>query len=72
MTDVPKRDTFSRMATPNVATKVQTSNAQAELEEELRQAERDFANGDFIERTIEELDRCIAASTWPWPDESSK
>ncbi len=49
------------MATPNVATAAQASNAQAELEEELRQAERDFANGDFIELTIEQLDRCIAA-----------
>jgi hypothetical protein len=60
------------MANPNVATAAQALNAQAELEEELRQAERDFANGDFIELTIEELDRCIAAGKWPWPDESSR
>jgi hypothetical protein len=72
VTHSPQRDIFTRMATPNVATAAQASNAQAELEEELRQAERDFANGDFIELTIEELDRCIAAGKWPWPDESSK
>jgi len=29
---------------------------QAELEEELRQAEQDFARGDFIELTVQELD----------------
>jgi hypothetical protein len=47
-------------------------NEQAELEEELRQAEEDFARGDFVALTIEQLDRCIAAGEWPWPEESSK
>jgi len=70
MTASPKRDTFTRMTNPKVATAAHVSNVQAEFEEELRQAERDFANGDFIELTIEELDRCIAAGRWPWPDES--
>jgi hypothetical protein len=44
---------------------------QAELEEELRQAEEDFARGDFVELTVEELDRCIAAGEWPWQRASS-
>jgi hypothetical protein len=44
---------------------------QAELEAELGQAERDFASGDFVELTLEQLDRCIAAGEWPWPNESS-
>jgi hypothetical protein len=48
------------------------ATTQAELEQELRQAEDDFAHGDFIELTIEQLDRCIAAAEWPWPEESSK
>jgi hypothetical protein len=48
-----------------------TSNPEADLEAELRQAEEDFARGDFIELTIEQLDECIAAGVWPWPDESS-
>ena len=43
---------------------------QAELEHELRQAEGDFSRGDFIELTIEELDRAMAAGVWPWPDGS--
>jgi hypothetical protein len=44
--------------------------AQTELQEELRQAEEDFARGDFIELTLEQLDRSIAAGEWPWPEES--
>ena len=59
------------MATPTAAVKSAQEAKQAELEEELRQAEADFARGDFIELTIEQLDRCIAAGEWPWPDESS-
>ncbi len=43
---------------------------QAELEEDLRQADADFAGGDFIDITLE-LDRCIAAGQWPWREESS-
>lgn len=45
---------------------------QAELEEELRRAEQDFTRGDFIELTVEDLDRSIAAGEWPWPTESSE
>jgi hypothetical protein len=60
------------MATPTTAVKGPEAAMQAELEEELRQAERDFARGDFIEVTVEQLDRCIAAGKWPWPEESSE
>ena len=60
------------MTTPNAAAKgFEARSCQAELEEELRQAEADFARGDFVELTLEELDRCIAAGEWPWPEESS-
>lgn len=60
------------MTTPNAAANgFEARTEQAELEDELRQAEADFARGDFIEVTLEELDRCIAAGEWPWPDESS-
>ena len=41
---------------------------QVELEEELRQAEEDLESGAFIDVTIDELDRCVAAGEWPWPD----
>ena len=58
------------MATPNTAENLDAT-AQ-ELEEELRQADQDFACGDFVELSLEELDRCIAAGKWPWPEESSK
>jgi len=60
------------MATPTAAVKISQAAMQAELEEELRHAEENFARGDFIELTIEQLDRCIAAGEWPWPDESSE
>lgn len=43
-----------------------------QLEDELRRAEQDFAQGDFIELTVEDLDRCIAAGEWPWPTESAE
>lgn len=59
------------MATATAATKGFEAAAQATLAEELRHAEEDFANGDFIEVTIEELDRCILAGEWPWQDEPS-
>ena len=58
------------MAAPTAAAKPQTTS-QAELEEELRQAEDDLARGDYIELTVEELDRCIAAGEWPWQRASS-
>jgi len=60
------------MATPNAAEDSIDRVMQAELENELGQAEDEFARGDFIELTIEELDRAIAAGVWPWPDGSSK
>ncbi len=59
------------MATPTAAVKSSQATLQAELEEELRQAEADFANGDYIELTVEELDRCIAGGEWPWQRASS-
>ena len=59
------------MATPNAAERMERT-AQAELENELRQAEEEFARGDFIELTVEELDRAIASGVWPWPDASSE
>jgi len=59
------------VATPNAAISDRIST-QAELEEELQQAERDFARGNFIELTVEDLDRCIEAGRWPWTDESSE
>jgi hypothetical protein len=58
------------MTTPTAATKRMDAAKQAEVEREFRQAEQDFARGDFIEVTIEDLDRCIAAGKWPWPEES--
>jgi hypothetical protein len=60
------------MAIPNAAAKSPELTMQAELEDELRRAEQDFAEGDFIELTVEDLDRCIAAGEWPWPNESSE
>ena len=60
------REKVHRMATPTAAVKSTQGTVQAELEEELRQAEEDFARGDFVELTIEELDACIAAGEWPW------
>ncbi len=60
------------MATPKPAAKADEMNVQAELEDELRQAEEDFARGHFVEVTIAELDRCVAAGEWPWPNESSE
>jgi hypothetical protein len=47
-------------------------HASPELEAELLQADRDFENGDHLEFTVEELDRCIETGEWPkWPDGSS-
>ena len=54
------------MATVTAATKAFDAPDQAVLAEELRHAEKDLANGDFIDVTIEELDRCIVAGKWPW------
>jgi hypothetical protein len=60
------------MATLTGAMKTSDALVQAELEQELRRAEEDFANGDFIDVTIEELDRCIATGKCPWQDEPSE
>jgi hypothetical protein len=60
------------MATPTVAAKRSQVAPQADLQAELQQAEEDFANGDFFELTVEELDRCIAAGEWPWQRASSE
>ncbi len=59
------------MATPNAAKSLEMA-MQTELEEELRSAEQDFARGDFVEFTVQELDRCIEAEEWPWASESSE
>jgi hypothetical protein len=59
------------MATPNTAKSLEMT-MQAELEEELRSAEQEFARGDFVEFTVQEFDRCIDAEEWPWPSESSE
>ena len=40
--------------------------AQTELQTELRQAESDFENGDFIELTDEQLDRIVETGESPW------
>ena len=45
------------MATPNAAAKIPEG---ADLEQELRQAEQDFSQGDFVEVTVAQLDRCLA------------
>ena len=60
------------MATPNTLAHNSEAIVQAGLEDELRLAEEDFERGDFIELTIEQLDRCIAAGLWPWQNESSE
>ena len=59
------------MATSKTLATSSNTSMQAELEEELQQAAEDFARGNFIDITIDQLDRCIAAGEWPWPDESS-
>ncbi len=60
------------MPMPPAAVKSPQGELQAELEEELLQAEQDFARGDYIELTVEALDRCIAAGKWPWQRDSSE
>jgi hypothetical protein len=60
------------MSTPTAAVTSSHASLQAGLEEELRQAEEDFVRGDFVDITIEELDRCIAAGEWPWQHASSE
>ncbi len=57
------------MVTPKTSRRPLTREeeiAQAELEDELRQAERDIENGDFIELTSEQLDRIVETGESPW------
>lgn len=61
----------SPMATPTAALKDSETSSQAALESELQQAETEFADGDFVEITLDELDACVAAGTWPWQRASS-
>jgi len=70
VTRKPERDALVVMATPTVTAKSSKRATSVALEEELRQAEEDFACGDFVELTIDQLDRCTAAGAWPWPDAS--
>jgi len=58
------------MATSTTAVRSSEAAQQAELEAELRQAEADFVNGDYIELTAEQLERCIRTGESPWADES--
>ena len=44
--------------------------APPDLEQELLQAMQDFERGDYIELTVEQLERCAATGESPWPDES--
>jgi len=46
------------------------AQASPELERELLQAMADFARGDYIELTVEQLEHCAATGESPWPDES--
>ncbi|HTM43505.1 MAG TPA: hypothetical protein VL137_01045 [Polyangiaceae bacterium] len=59
------------MAKPIAALKVPEGASGNGLEEELRQADRDFAQGDFIDVTLEQLDQRLAAGEWPWASASS-
>ena len=57
------------MVTPKTSRRPLTREeeiAQAELGEELRQAERDIENGDFIELTSEQVDRIVETGESPW------
>ena len=59
------------MSIPNAAAKgLQLTSAS--LEDELRRAEQELKRGEFIELTVEDLDRSIAAGEWPWATESSE
>lgn len=58
------------MTTPPAA-QIPELTTRAELEAELRSAEQDFAQGNFIELTVQELDRCVGANEWPWPSAAS-
>ena len=56
--------------TPRTSRRVLTREEEV-AQAELQQAERDFANGDFIELTVEQLDRIVETGESPWAlDES--
>lgn len=66
------------MATPNSPESVPVSQDvdapasadQSDLLAEILAAEADFARGDYIELTPEQLRRAIETGESPWPDES--
>ncbi|NUO53057.1 MAG: hypothetical protein HOV80_29775 [Polyangiaceae bacterium] len=60
------------MATRTAAAEVVQASQQAELEEEIRQAEAEFARGEFIDVTVDDLDRALVEGKWPWPRVSSE
>jgi hypothetical protein len=69
VTPTSEGETFLDMSEPNCVANIPVpTTRQADLDEELRQAEADFASGIFVDLTIEELDGCMAG----WLDESSK
>lgn len=55
---------------PASATSSQVAT-EAALDVELRRAEDDFASGEFIDLSVDELDRCIDAGVSPWQRASS-
>jgi hypothetical protein len=57
------------MATPSAVLDALEGVPETGLQDELRQAEGDFGKGEFVEVTIEDLDRCFAAGEWPWSSE---
>jgi hypothetical protein len=56
---------------PARAVKPRRVRVSPDTEADLRQADEDFARGDYIELTREQLDKCIETGESPWPDESS-
>lgn len=60
------------MATRTAAAEVVRASHQAELEEEIRQAEAELARGELVDVTVDNLDRDLAEGKWPWPRVSSE
>jgi hypothetical protein len=60
------------MSSPIAASNGLELTRQADLQEELRRAEQDFARGDFVELTVAALDDSVAMGEWPWATESSE
>jgi hypothetical protein len=71
VTPLRERATFVAMATPTAATTPTRTEHHLDIENELQQANSDFDQGDFIELSIDEFDRCVDAGVWPWQRESS-